>query len=211
MTGLAFLRHRALVGLGMAEAAVSLICHVGTDLVTGGTILGRAGVLSLENKPGLRGMIKVFRVERPDIEVGALMLLVAGFAIPDDLAMDAFIGCDPVGNRLVASQTTGGFDFLPVGVAFPAVRFSCQRAVRLRERAGSGELGLRLLAGEGEKGNQEQAADAGRKGEERGRIRSFRTIGFYRPARRHPQSFHYVRFSRANPYNSYNKYKINIL
>jgi len=154
--------------------------------MTGGTILGQAGVLPLKGKPSLRAVIKPFRVERPDIDIGALMLLVAGFAIPGDLAMEAFLGCNPVGNRLVAGQAAGGFDFLPVGVAFPAVRFALQRAVRLGKWTGGRELSLRILAGEGEKGNQEQAADAGRKGEKRGRKGPFRTRGVFRPAMRHP-------------------------
>lgn len=124
MTGFAFLRHRALVGLGMAGAAVSLVRHVGTNLMTGGTILGQAGVLALENKPGLRGVIKVLRVERPDIDIGALMLLVAGLAIPGDFAMNTFFGGDPVGDRLVAGQAAFGFDLLTVGMAFPAVRLA---------------------------------------------------------------------------------------
>jgi len=121
VTGFAFLRHRALVGLGMAEAAISVIRHVGTDLMTGGTVPGQAGVLSFESEPGLRGMVEVFRVERPDINVGALMLLVAGLAIPGDFAMDAFFGGDPVGDRLVAGQAAAGIDLFAGGVAFPAV------------------------------------------------------------------------------------------
>jgi hypothetical protein len=124
VTGFAFLRHRTLVGLGMAGAAVSLIRHVGTDLMTGGTILGQAHVLSLKGKPGLRGVIKVLRVERPDIDVGALMLLVAGLAISHDFAMNTFFGGDPVGDRLVAGQAAAGVDLLAVGMAFPAVRFA---------------------------------------------------------------------------------------
>jgi hypothetical protein len=211
MTGFAFLRHRALVRLGMAGAAVSLIRHVGTDLVTGRTILSQGSVFSLEGKPGLSGMLETFQVERPDIDIGALMLLVAGLAIPGDLAMNTFLGGDSVGDRLMAGQAAVGVDLLAVGVAFPAIRFSLQRTVRLGERTGSRKLSLRILPGEGEKGDQKQAADPGRKGEERGRKESFRTIGYSRPARRHPQSFHDVRFSRVNPYNSYNKYNNTIL
>jgi len=124
MTGFAFLRHRTLVGLGMAGAAVSLVRHVGTDLMTGGTILGQAHVLSLKGKPGLRRMIKVFRVERPDIDIGALMLLVAGLAIPGDFAMNTFFGGDPAGDRLVAGQAAVGVDLFAVGMAFPAIRFA---------------------------------------------------------------------------------------
>jgi len=153
MTGFTFLRHRALVGLGMAGAAVSLIRHVGTNLVAGRTILGQAGVLSLENKPGLRGVIEIFQVERPDFDIGAQMLLVAGLAIPGDLSMNTLFSGDPVGDRLVAGQAAVGVNLLAVGMAFPAIRFAFQRAVRLGKRPGSGELGLRLLAGEGEKGD----------------------------------------------------------
>jgi len=126
MTGFAFLRHRSLVGLGMAGAAVSLIGHIRADFVASGTILGQAGVPPFEGKPGLGGVVEILRVERPDIGVGALMLLVARFTIARDFAVNPFFGTDPVGHRLMAGQAAAGVNLLALGVALPAVGFAFQ-------------------------------------------------------------------------------------
>lgn len=149
MTGVASLGHRALMGFGVAGTAVSLIGHVGADFMTGGTILGQEGVLSPEGKPRLCGMVKVFRVEGPDIEVNTLMLLVTGFAVALDLAVHPLFGGDSLGNRLMTSQTAGCVNLLSLSMTLPAVRFALQGAVRLGKKTGRGKLCLRILAGQG--------------------------------------------------------------
>jgi hypothetical protein len=124
MTGFAFLGHGALMRLGMTGTALSLIHQVRADLVAGRTILRQAGVLSFEGKAGLGSVVKVFRVEWPDIDVDALVLLVAGLAIARDLAVDSLFCGDPSGDRLMASQAAFGADLVTIGVALPAVRLA---------------------------------------------------------------------------------------
>ena len=155
MTGLAFLGHRTLMGFGMAEATVSLIRHVGTNLVAGGTVFGQGGVLAFKGKTGLDRVVKILRVERPDVDVGALMLLVAGLAIPGDFAVDSLFRGDPFGHRPVTRQAAAGVDLLRVHMAFPAVRLALQRAVCLGQWAGRLRPSLRILPREGKKSNQE--------------------------------------------------------
>jgi len=151
MAGFAFLGHGALMRLSMTGAAVSLIRHVRADLVAGRAILSQAGVLAFEGKPGLGGVIKVLRVERPDIGVDALVFLVAGLAIPRDFAVNPFFAGDSFGDRLMAGQAAFGVDLVTLGMAFPAVRLALQRAVCLGEKTGSGELDLGILAGRSKK------------------------------------------------------------
>jgi hypothetical protein len=151
----------------MAEAAVSLIGQVRPDFMAGGAALGQGGVPSFKGEPGLRGMVEIRRVERPDVDVDALVLLVAGFAITGDLAMDALFRGDPVGNRPVAGQTARRLDSFPVDVAFPAVRLALECAVRPGQLSGRGELSLTAMDRRTEQGDEEQAAEAGDKGQER--------------------------------------------
>jgi hypothetical protein len=168
MAGFAFLGHRPLVRFGMTGAAVPFIRHVGADFMAGRTILGQTGVFSFKSKPGLDGVIKILRVERPDIDIDALMFLVAGFTIPRDLAVNPFFGGDTFGDRLMASEAAPGVDLVSLGVALSAVRLALQRTVRLGQRTWSGTLGLRILAGGAQKGQQKQAAEAGGKSEKPG-------------------------------------------
>jgi hypothetical protein len=120
--------------------------------VAGRAIPGQAGVLSFKGKPGLFGMVKVLRVERPDIGVDALMFLVAGLAIPRDFSMNPFFDGDPFGDRLMTSQAAFGINLFSLGMALLAVRFALKGAVRLGERTRSGGLGLGILAGKSKKG-----------------------------------------------------------
>jgi hypothetical protein len=92
-------------------------------------------------------MVEIRRVERPDVGVDTLMLLVAGFAIPADLAVDSLFGGDSFGDRLMAGQAVAGFDFFSVRMAFRAIRITLERAMRLGKRTGRDEFGLSLLAG----------------------------------------------------------------
>ena len=165
MTGFAFLGHGALMRLGMTGTALSLIHQVRADLVAGRTILRQAGVLSFEGKAGLGSVVKVFRVEWPDIDVDALVLLVAGLAIARDLAVDSLFCGEPFSDRLMASQAAFGVDLLTLGMALPAVRLALQGVMRFGERTGSDELGLGILAGEAQEGYQKHAAEASGKSE----------------------------------------------
>ena len=189
MTGLAFLRHCPLVGFGVAEAAVPLIGHVRTDLVTGGAILGQAGVLPFEGKARLRGVIEFRRVERPDVGLDSLMLLVAGFAIPGDLAMNSFFRGHPVGNVLMAGQAAGGLDPLPGRMAFRAIQLAFERAVRPGKRTGGSELRLGLLAGRPDQGEHEKAAEAGGEGQQGSGRRSGAMKGDFEKPAIHPLVF----------------------
>lgn len=185
VTGLAFLRHRTLVRFRMTKSAVPPVGHIGTDLVTGGTILGQAGVPPFKSKSRLLGVVEVRQIERSDVGVDALMLLVAGFAIPGDLAVDAFFGGDPLGDRLMTGQAAGGLDLFPVRMAFPAVRFALQGAVRLGKRTGSGARRLSLLAGQGQQGDQNQQNGARYKGKKGIRKGTIRTAIILQPGRLH--------------------------
>ena len=153
MASLAFLRHSALVGVGMTKNAIFCVSEIGAGFVAGRAILGQFRVTPQQSEACLFGMVEVGRVERPDIHIGALMVLVTDLAISADLAMDAFLGGDPVGDRPVAGETSLGVDRLPVGMAFPAVRFPLERRVSLGERPGSGPLCLGFLGGEGDDGD----------------------------------------------------------
>jgi hypothetical protein len=124
-------------------------------------------MLPLKGKTGLCSVIKIARVKRPDIGLGALMLLVAGLAISGDFAVNTSPGGNSFGHRLMAGQAAAGLDLLAVGVALDAIRLARQRAVRLRERTGSGELGLRTLSREGEKGDHKQTPAGRQKREPR--------------------------------------------
>jgi hypothetical protein len=122
-------------------------------------------VLPFKGESRLRDVVKIRRVERPDVGLDALVLLVAGLAIAGDVAVDAPFGRDPLGNRYMAGQAAGGLDRLPIGMALRAVGLSFEGAVGPGKRTGRRELRLDLLPGRADQGESKQAAEAGGQGQ----------------------------------------------
>jgi hypothetical protein len=135
VTGRAGLGHPSLMGIGMTGRAGRLVGQVGPDLVAGGTIIGEGGMLSLERKPGFSGVVEILWVEGAEIDVNALMFLVAGLAVAADIAVDALLRLDPRSNRLVARQATLWIDLGSPLVAFQTIRRAFEGAVSFGKRA----------------------------------------------------------------------------
>ena len=149
MTGLAVLQHGSLVRVRMAELAILFVGHVRACLVALGAVFGQGGMFSLDRKPGFRAVVEILDIQRPDIDVDAAVLLVAGLAISADLAVDALFCRDLFGNDLMAGQAFSWAYGLALSMTLLAVSRALKRAVRFGERTWLG--GLRLLASSGKR------------------------------------------------------------
>lgn len=115
--------------------------------MAGRAVLGDGCVTPLERKPGFRRMIKILGVEGTEINVDALMFLMAGLAVAADVSVDAFFRGDPRGDRLMAGEAAPRIDLSSRLVAFLAVGRALERAVSFGKRAG--RLGELLLLAPG--------------------------------------------------------------
>jgi hypothetical protein len=160
MAGVAFCRHSPLVGIGMTGDAIPGVAKIGASLVAGGAIIGQLRMIPQEGKTRLFFMVEIGGVERADIHVCALVLLVTDLAIAADLTMDALLGGDPVGDRPMTGEAARGIDRLSIGVAFPAVRGVLERRVGSGQWTGSRLLSLGCLPKEGDNDRQERNTEA---------------------------------------------------
>ena len=74
--------------------------------MAGCAVLRDASVLTAQREPRFSRVIERRRVERPQVDLGALVLGVTPGAFPRDVPMHALPGAHAVGNRPVAGQAS---------------------------------------------------------------------------------------------------------
>jgi hypothetical protein len=130
--------------------------EIRTGLVT--LIALQRRVKPFNRKAGFSSMIELRRIERPQLCIATGVLDMAGDTVVRDIAVDALLLCDPLGNGLMTGQAARSRNALSLLMTLHAVRATFEIRMRLRQRSGRQQSTQLARRGHGQ-GNGQNESD----------------------------------------------------